>query len=58
MDVTSYLQTYRMTPRELAKAMILDVLRTTGITATAGIGGNLYLGQGGHGHHGQARSAG
>ena len=43
MDVTSYLQTYRMAPRELAKAMILDVLRTTGITATAGIGGNLYL---------------
>lgn len=43
MDVTSYLQTYHMTSRELAKAMILDVLRTTGITATAGIGGNLYL---------------
>ena len=43
MDITSYLPTYRMTPRELAKAMILDVLRTTGITAAAGIGSNLYL---------------
>ena len=38
MDVTSYLETYHMTARELAKTMILDVLRTTGITATAGIG--------------------
>ena len=43
MDVTSYLETYNMTARELAKAMILDVLRTTGITATAGIGTNLFL---------------
>ena len=43
MDVTSYLETYHMTARELAKTMILDVLRTTGITATAGIGSNLYL---------------
>lgn len=43
IDVTSYLGTYHMTPRELARAMILDVLHTTGITATAGIGTNLYL---------------
>lgn len=43
MDVTGYLETYRTTARELAKTMILDVLRTTGITATAGIGSNLYL---------------
>ena len=43
MDVTSYLETYHMTARELAKTMILDVLHTTGITATAGIGTNLYL---------------
>ena len=43
MDVTGYLETYRMTARELARAMILDVLHTTGITATAGIGSNLYL---------------
>ena len=32
-----------MEARELARTMILDVLRTTGITATAGIGTNLYL---------------
>ena len=43
MDVTHYLQTYRMTARELAMRVILDVLETTGITATAGIGPNLYL---------------
>ena len=43
MDITSYLSTYCTTPKELAKAMILDVLRTTGITAAAGIGSNLYL---------------
>lgn len=43
MDVTGYLDTYRMTARELAVTMLRDVLRTTGITATAGIGTNLYL---------------
>ena len=43
MDVTNYLDTYGLTPRKLAMKMILDVLRTTGITATAGIGTNLYL---------------
>ncbi len=43
IDVTNYLDTYRLTPRELAMKMILDVLATTGITATAGIGTNLYL---------------
>lgn len=43
IDVTEYLQVYRMTPRELAMKMILDVLETTGITATAGIGTNMYL---------------
>lgn len=43
MDVTGYLRTYGMSPRELAMKMILDVLKTTGITATAGIGTNLYL---------------
>lgn len=43
MDVTHYLDTYRMTARELAKTILLDVLNTTGITATAGIGTNLYL---------------
>lgn len=43
MDVTHYLATYRMTPRELAAAIIQDVLDHTGITAAAGIGANLYL---------------
>ena len=43
MDVTNYLDTYKLTPHGLAKKIILDVLETTGITATAGIGTNLYL---------------
>ncbi len=43
MDVTPYLKTYRMTAHQLAMTMIRDVLATTGITATAGIGTNLYL---------------
>lgn len=43
MDVTNYLPTAKMTAREFAMTMILDVLKTTGITATAGIGPNLYL---------------
>ena len=43
MDVTAYLDTYRMTAHELAMTMIHDVLKDTGITATAGIGTNLYL---------------
>ena len=43
MDVTEYLDTYGMTARELTRTMISDVLRETRITATAGIGTNLYL---------------
>ena len=43
MDVTNYLATYHLSARELAMTIILDVLNTTGITATAGIGTNLYL---------------
>lgn len=43
IDATSYLKTYNLTARELAMKMILDVYRTTGITATAGVGTNLYL---------------
>ena len=43
MDVTAYLRTYKMTAHELAIKMIKDVLRRTGITATAGIGTNPYL---------------
>lgn len=43
IDATDYLNTYNLTARELATKMILDVLKTTGITASAGIGTNLYL---------------
>lgn len=43
MDVTAYLKSYRCTAHELAMRMIRDVLKTTGITATAGIGTNMYL---------------
>lgn len=43
LDVTDYLNAFGLTPRELAMKMILDVLCSTGITATAGIGTNLYL---------------
>lgn len=43
MDVTDYLATYKMTPHELAMTMIRDVLKNTGITATAGIVTNMYL---------------
>ncbi len=43
LDVSGYLETYGMTPRDLAMTMIRDVLYHTGITATAGVGSNLYL---------------
>ncbi|MCF0177364.1 MAG: DNA methylase, partial [Bacteroidales bacterium] len=43
MDVTDYLESMKMTAHELAMTMIRDVLATTGITATAGIGSNMYL---------------
>ena len=43
MDVTAYLGTYKMTAHQLAMTMIRDVLKQTGITATAGIGTNMYL---------------
>lgn len=43
MDVTAYLGSYKMTAHELAIKMIRDVLAQTGITATAGIGTNMYL---------------
>lgn len=43
MDVTKYLNTYRMTARELAAKIVQEVFDETGITATAGIGSNLYL---------------
>ena len=43
IDLTNYLDTYHMTARELTRTMILDTLQTTGITAAAGMGTNLYL---------------
>ena len=43
IDATQYLKTYGMTAHELALTMVRDVLKTTGITATAGIGTNMYL---------------
>ena len=43
MDITNYLDTYKMTARELTRTIILDILKTTGITAAAGMGTNLYL---------------
>ncbi len=43
IDATAYLKTYGLTARELAVKMIRDVLKNTGITATAGIGTNMYL---------------
>lgn len=43
IDVTAYLKTYKCTAHELAMKLIREVLSETGITATAGIGTNLYL---------------
>jgi len=43
MDVTGYLKTYGLSARGLAMLMIREVLKATGITATAGVGTNLYL---------------
>lgn len=43
IDVTNYLSLYHLTAHELAMKMIQDVLQTTGVTATVGIGTNLYL---------------
>lgn len=43
MDVTNYLHTYNLTAHDLAGTIIRDVIQTTGITATAGIGTNLFL---------------
>lgn len=43
IDLTHYLGTYKLTAREIAQMIIKDVLETTGITATAGIGTNMYL---------------
>ena len=42
-DITNYLKYNNMSPREFVTKILLDVLKTTGITATAGVGTNLYL---------------
>lgn len=43
IDITDYLDFYKQTPLELAGTIVLDVLKTTGITTTVGIGTNMYL---------------
>ena len=43
IDATDYLKTYHLSAHDLARKLIQEVLRETGITATAGIGPNLYL---------------
>ncbi|MCR5243269.1 MAG: DNA methylase [Bacteroidales bacterium] len=43
IDVTDYLKTYKTTAHSLAMTMVRDVLARTGVTATAGIGTNMYL---------------
>lgn len=43
IDITHYLSTYKMTAHNFARMLIKEVLKTTGITATAGIGTNMYL---------------
>ena len=43
VDITNYLKTAKMTPREMLTTMIHDVYKQTGITATGGIGTNMYL---------------
>lgn len=42
-DITNYLKTLKMTPKQLVTTMIQDVYKQTGITATGGIGTNMYL---------------
>ena len=43
LDLTAYLPSHKLSPHDLVRKIIQDVLSTTGITATAGIGPNLYL---------------
>ena len=43
IDATSYLKLYKLSAHDFAMKVVRDVLKTTGITATAGIGSNLYL---------------
>ena len=43
IDVSKYLKLYKLSPEELAKKIMKDIFKTYGITATAGIGTNMYL---------------
>lgn len=43
IDITNYISLYKCTPRQLVTRIIKDVYKTTGITATAGIGTNMFL---------------
>ncbi len=43
LDVSEYLQMYSVSAKELARMILQDIYTTTGITATVGIGTNLYL---------------
>lgn len=43
IDITNYFRLYKLKPYEMAKMIVQDVLKTTGVTATVGIGTNLYL---------------
>lgn len=43
LDITPYLSLYHMNPKQIARMIIDDIYNTTGITATCGIGTNLYL---------------
>ncbi|MGN1235998.1 MAG: DNA methylase [Bacteroidaceae bacterium] len=43
IDISDYLNLYKTTPRQLATIITSDILHSTGITATVGIGSNLYL---------------
>ena len=43
IDVTNYLQLYHLTAKEMAVKLMQAVMEKTGITATAGVGTNLYL---------------
>ena len=43
LDISSYLNLYKMNPKQIALMIIQDIFKETGITATAGIGTNLFL---------------
>ena len=43
IDITNYFKLYKLTPYQMAEMIIKDVFKSTGVTATVGIGTNLYL---------------